>query len=96
MDYKQYLQTNHWKITREKFKSKTWRHCYICHSKEYLQVHHKRYRVNGVSILFHEKHTDFRLLCRNCHGKIHKYKLEILLYDNKTKRRALRDMLEGG
>lgn len=94
MDYKSYLQSNYWINRRKKFKNKTHNRCFICRSKSNLQVHHKRYSVNGKSILFKEKHTDLRLLCRDCHSKIHKYNLEKIFASGLVKRRVLRDFLK--
>ena len=94
MNYKNYLKTEHWKEIRLKFKSKTWNRCYICRNKDdILDVHHKRYQRGGKSILFEEKHTDLRLLCRKCHTKIHKFGLEKILAGNLMRRRELRDLL---
>lgn len=94
MKYSEYLQTTYWKQRRETFRQKTHNRCYICRAKNTeLHTHHKRYTRNGRSILFNELHTDFRLLCKNCHYKLHKYKLEKCLI-NGTKRTLLRDTLK--
>ena len=94
VNYNTYLQGNYWKERRKIFRNKTWNRCYICHSKKELQTHHKRYIRNNISILFNEKHSDLRLLCKICHFKLHKYKLEYMLIGNKIKRRWLRDYLK--
>lgn len=96
MKYKDYLQTKYWKERRKEFKSKTWQRCFICRNKNcQFDVHHKRYERNGKSILFNEKHTDFRLLCRRCHTAIHVMKLEKQLESNLLKRRHIRDIILG-
>jgi aspartate oxidase len=89
MEYGKYLQTEHWKKRRKEFRNKTWNRCFICRNKEGLQVHHKRYNN-----LFKEKHTDLRLLCDDCHRKIHKYKLIDILRTMSVKRVILRDWLK--
>ncbi len=93
MSYQDYLNSDYWKKRRVEFKSKTHKRCYICHAKESLQVHHKRYVREGKSILFHERHQDFRLLCSDCHRKIHQYGYMEKLAKNQIKRRELRDIL---
>lgn len=94
MNYNEYLKTKHWRETRNKFKSKTWNRCFICRNKDsVLDVHHKRYKRYGSSILFNEKHNDLRLLCRDCHIKIHRFCLEEILAKNIIKRTKLRDLL---
>lgn len=95
MKYQDYLKSEYWKKRRAEFKSKTHNRCYICHSKEKLHVHHKRYKRNGESILFKERHTDFRLLCSECHRKIHKYKLEEILAGNQSKAASVEGLDEG-
>ena len=93
MNYNEYLKSDYWKRRRTEFKSKTWRRCYICHAKTDLQVHHKRYKRNGKSILFKEEHRDFRLLCGRCHSAVHRLRLEKVLASNLMKRRDLRDLI---
>ena len=93
-DYKKYLQSDYWEKRRVAFKKKTYNRCFICHSKNNLHVHHKRYKRKGKSILYKEKNTDLRLLCADCHLKIHKYFLEEVFAKNMIKRRKLRDMFK--
>lgn len=94
MNYKDYLKSDYWKKRRLEFKSKTHLRCYLCRSKENLQVHHKRYTRNGKSILFKEKHTDFRLLCKQCHSAVHKLGLMETLAKNLMPRRKIRDLIK--
>lgn len=48
--------------------------CKICGSILYLEVHHKAYYVNGISIVGNEKqHLNcLVLLCSKCHENEHK------------------------
>lgn len=47
------------------------RHCNVLYP---LEVHHMRYKVNGMSIVGHElEHLDCLVtLCASCHEKVHK------------------------
>ena len=72
MEYGAYLQSNHWKETRTaKVNSIT--HCQICFTTKKLNVHHKHYERDGVSILFNESEIDLLVLCNSCHSLWHKY-----------------------
>lgn len=88
MNYKEYLQSDYWKQRRLKFISKTHHRCYLCRVKDNLQVHHKRYKRNNKSILFNERHHDFRLLCGRCHNSLHKLGLMWHLNSGKIKRKV--------
>ena len=48
--------------------------CQICKSKLFLELHHKKYYINGVSILGRElEHMEHVvILCGKCHQKQHK------------------------
>lgn len=94
MNYKNYLKTSYWKDIRKGFWKKSHKRCFLCRKKVDLQLHHKRYKDKyGDSILFREGRRDFRLLCKDCHKKIHQYHLENYLINNKIKRRELRDFI---
>lgn len=49
----------HKRLIRAKLKTGV---CWCCGSYEHLQLHHVRYTILGE-----EPHTDFVLLCRDCH-----------------------------
>lgn len=67
MSYKQYLNSKHWKQKRlETFKCGG-RECYICKSKDKLQVHHKTYKRKG----FENVATDLFALCAKHHLEVH-------------------------
>lgn len=66
MMYKDYLQTHHWKETRENALIKSNYKCALCNSIVQLNVHHKTYENRG-----NEKPEDLIVLCRNCHAKFH-------------------------
>ncbi len=95
MEYNNYLKTGHWRHLRNNFKNKNKRRCFICRSKEKLDVHHKRYYLNGESILFKERDRDLRVLCRRCHDFIHKNGLTNLLALGAIKRTLFRDYIMG-
>ena len=94
MKYQDYLYSEHWTKRKIEFKSKTHNRCFICRVKNIpFDVHHKRYYRDGQSILFSEKHTDLRLLCRRCHTTLHRLSLDKDFASNKIKRRTLRDII---
>lgn len=82
--YKNYLNTNHWKIMRIKVRDKYKNKCAECGYKNNLQVHH----ISYVNIGF-EKMNELILLCDICHLSEHRnMKLKVeenINYDNKLK-----------
>ena len=66
MNYKAYLQGEHWKLMRRLRLEVDNEQCAVCGSKNYLNVHHKTYERIGV-----EKLADLITLCRECHAKYH-------------------------
>jgi hypothetical protein len=71
--YKLYLETKHWRDTRNKKLSKK-PICEICNKEKAVQVHHLRYNdENGRTVLYRED-VDFDLqsVCSNCHKLIHR------------------------
>lgn len=67
--YQDYLDSDKWKLTREKL-LKLWGHaCAICNctkEKSVLDVHHRTYERLG-----NEQPTDCIIVCRSCHNLIH-------------------------
>ena len=66
MPYKDYLKSEHWKITRSKAVKKANFKCEVCNSKMELNVHHKTYENRGC-----EPPEDLIVLCHHCHAKFH-------------------------
>jgi hypothetical protein len=66
LEYKDYLNTTHWKNLREIIITKR-KCCCICESTKILNVHHLTY-----TNLWFEKDKDLVLLCQDCHYKLHK------------------------
>ena len=66
MNYKAYLQGEHWKLMRRLRLEVDNEQCAVCGTKNYLNVHHKTYERIGV-----EKLADLITLCRECHAKYH-------------------------
>ena len=93
-NYNDYLNSDEWKERRKAFKSKSCGRCFICERKSgSMEVHHKTYYRNGVSILHNEKDTDLALLCHTCHDKLHEYEIEGYLredIDDKSKKEKIR------
>ena len=72
MEYAVYLQTKHWKDKRqEKLSIRPF--CQICGSTTSINIHHKKYKYKGQSILFRERIEDLVTLCRSCHRLLHKH-----------------------
>lgn len=66
MDYKVYLQGEHWRLMRRLRREVDNDQCAICGSIDKLNVHHKTYERIGA-----EKLGDLITLCYECHGKYH-------------------------
>lgn len=69
LPYKEYLQTEHWKIISQKTKERDNNKCRLCDSEYRLNVHHKCYDHRGEEQYYLE---DLVTLCNNCHDKFHK------------------------
>ena len=63
-----YLQSSHWKRTRERVLDINEHLCQICRSADCLEVHHITYNN-----LYRERRDDLVCLCHDCHEAIHKY-----------------------
>lgn len=68
-----FKNNQYWKEVRQMAIARD-RDCIKCHSKLFLEVHHKTYYINGISIVGKEKeHLEcVVLLCSECHKKEHK------------------------
>jgi len=68
-----FSNSEYWKEVRQKIIARD-RKCVVCGSQLYLEVHHKKYIKNGVSIVGKElDHLDcLELLCSECHKQKHK------------------------
>jgi hypothetical protein len=64
-EYKNYIGSPNWKITREKILSRT-RICFTCRTPHNLDVHHLTYRS-----FEREDIADLLVLCRSCHNFVH-------------------------
>lgn len=66
-EYKKYLKSNEWKSIKKKVMRRDKNQCQICFYNKKLNVHHMTYRS-----IFKENCNDLILLCRRCHGRLHK------------------------
>lgn len=66
MNYKEYLQSDHWGFVKAKKLYFCKKQCCICESKSRLEVHHKTYKNLGKEDL-----DDLIIVCRICHQSIH-------------------------
>lgn len=66
-EYKKYLKSNEWKAIKKKVRRRDKNQCQICFYNKKLNVHHMTYRS-----IFNENFNDLVLLCKRCHGKLHK------------------------
>jgi hypothetical protein len=85
LDYREYLQTDHWRNLRNKI-VKERKACALCSLDSSLQVHHIRYRRNKKSILFDERDSDLVLLCEWCHELWHLINGKTILSKRKINR----------
>ena len=53
--------------------------CQMCGKDYNLEIHHRKYRVNGQSVVGHElEYLDCLVtLCGDCHNKVHKYHIKV-------------------
>lgn len=66
-NYKQYLETEHWKSIRESKLKETGYKCQLCSKTDAeLHVHHNTYERIGD-----EDMNDLIVLCKDCHKKFH-------------------------
>lgn len=65
-DYQQYLQSSHWCKIKAQYRKRYQRVCYLCSSRDNLQLHHVTYDRIREELL-----TDLVYLCVNCHSFIH-------------------------
>ena len=66
-NYKQYLETKHWKAIRESKLKETGYKCQLCSKTDIkLHVHHNTYERIGD-----EDMNDLIVLCESCHKKFH-------------------------
>lgn len=69
--YNEYLKSNHWNNTKQKYKqSNLPQKCIGCNNNNY-ELHHTSYARLGNELL-----TDFVPLCHKCHIKVHNYHVD--------------------
>jgi 5-methylcytosine-specific restriction endonuclease McrA len=75
MNYKKYLGSEHWqKVRKHHYQKQSRRACYLCGSRDNLNIHHLTYRdSNDISFLGRENSSILRTLCGDCHQLWHKY-----------------------
>lgn len=69
MEYREYLQTPHWQKIKVLMYKKHHGCCQNCGRKTTLDVHHLTYENIG-----HENLKQLKLLCRDCHYRMHRMK----------------------
>lgn len=69
MNYREYINSPHWKKKRAEFIESVGGRCERCGSTKQLQVHHKHYRT-----LKRESKEDVEVLCKECHELEHEEK----------------------
>ncbi len=72
-DYYEYIKSDEWQEVRKRaLEHYNWR-CCICRNVDDLHVHHLHYKTLG-----REKLCDLRVLCKDCHKKIHENKVVVI------------------
>ncbi|MDU5111970.1 MAG: HNH endonuclease signature motif containing protein [Clostridium sp.] len=66
IEYKEYLNGEHWKEIRLKALDRAGNRCQLCCKTDNLNVHHNTYENIG-----NEDLKDLVVLCRECHAKFH-------------------------
>lgn len=72
VNYHSYLQSDHWKKTRARTILLQGSKCRVCGSSKNINIHHRRYKYNGKSILGREINQTLLPLCQDCHNLWHK------------------------
>jgi len=85
--YKDYLQSEHWKMTRKKALDFYGRECNRCGDKRYLNIHHKNYLNYGC-----EQMEDLEVVCKSCHQKIHDKKRTVPIPDKRGARQLRKEI----
>lgn len=72
-NYVKKLQTKDWQEVCRLVRLRDGHKCQICGKNYELEVHHKAYYIDGISIVGQErKYLDSLItLCQYCHAKIH-------------------------
>jgi DNA-directed RNA polymerase subunit RPC12/RpoP len=65
-NYKEYLQSDHWKNLSEETKRLAGYRCQVCNKGGELHTHHRTYERRG-----NEFQGDLIVLCAKCHKKFH-------------------------
>lgn len=72
--YRKSLKNNpYWEEVKRKVRIRDGHRCQMCGKSYSFEIHHKKYKVDGVSIVGNElSHLDCLItLCEDCHAKIH-------------------------
>ena len=64
--YSEYIQSDAWKMRRQRALALAENHCQVCNSPARLEVHHNTYERLG-----HERDADLVVLCHDCHKMFH-------------------------
>lgn len=68
MPYDEYLETDHWRHTRNAALAAASYACQVCNDSRGLDVHHRTYERRGCESL-----ADLTVLCGACHELFHKH-----------------------
>jgi 5-methylcytosine-specific restriction endonuclease McrA len=66
IDYREYLKTEHWRVTSLAAKKRASFRCQLCNGIDRLNTHHRTYER-----LWQELPEDLIVLCEDCHAKHH-------------------------
>lgn len=66
MPYKEYLETDEWKLKRKDALIRANYKCQLCNQSGALNVHHRTYERRGNELI-----KDLIVLCSKCHSKFH-------------------------
>lgn len=71
-EYLEYLRSPEWEAKKAKVFAARGRQCEECGSHDHLEVHHLTYER-----LMHERLSDLRILCEDCHDAAHGHDLSL-------------------
>lgn len=72
--YRKSLKNNpYWEEVKRKVRIRDGHRCQMCGKTYNLEIHHKTYKIGGVSIIGHELECleCLTTLCEDCHSKVH-------------------------
>lgn len=73
IQYADYLRSSEWRKIKSKVRKRAhYQMCWLCDSKQNLEIHHRSYKWIGTK----DAMRGLVAVCRDCHQRIHDYAKE--------------------